>query len=268
MTAPRLLLALGLLSLGACRPLVAPVSGATVRAGDLPADPAALATRLESLFDPRDPVALENSLVVADRLLELDPKSYAAAWQAARSCFWLADAAEGDEKKDRRAWFADRGAKYAERAIAINDKGVEGQYYRGLDLGYLARTRTVGALELVKDIHKAALAAVAADEKYDHAGPLRLLGGVLISAPGWPTSVGDPDDGAEQLAKAVALDPGYPLNQLYYGEALLKTDKPMDAERALLEAERLAQVPEYAWMNPRLRTQADELIAKARGKMR
>ena len=91
---------------------------------------------------------------------------------------------------------------------------------------------------------------------------------VLISAPGWPTSVGDPDEGAERLARAVQLAPEYPLNHLYYGEALLKTDKPVDAERQLLEAERLAQTPEYEWMKPRLRTQADDLIAKARARMR
>jgi hypothetical protein len=259
--------ALALVAAG-CRPERAPVSAATLHAADLPADPAALATRAVELFDLRDPVALENVLVVCDKLLELEPQgphAFDAAWQAARASFWIADAAQGDNA--RRAWFARRGAKYAARAIALDGKRVEGHYYRGLDLGYLARTMTLGAVELVKEIHREAQAAVAADERFDHAGPRRLLGGVLINAPGWPASVGDPDEGAEQLAKAVELAPDYPLNHLYFGEALIKTDKPAEAEKEILEAERLWELPEHAWMKPRLSAEADEQLARARAKL-
>jgi tetratricopeptide (TPR) repeat protein len=255
---------LALVAAAGCHEVRPPESAATIKASELPADVPALARRAEELFQPADPVSLENTLVVCDRILQLDPRNYDAAWQWARSAFWLADAA--GSKKDRRAWFAGKGAEHAARAIAIDTARVEGHYYRGLDLGYLARTRTFGAVELVTPIFKEAQAAVAADEKYDHAGPLRLLGGVLINAPGWPASVGDPDEGADRLARAVALAPDYPLNHLYYGEALIKVGKLAEAEEQLLEAQRLVAVPEHAWMQPRVQAEVDEQLARLRAK--
>jgi len=250
---------------GGCHQIRAPRSAATLNVRDLPADLDALAALAASSFHPEDPVALENVMTICDRMLEIDPRSFVAAWQWARAAFWLADAAGDDH--DRRAWFSERGARRAELAITISPGRVEGHYYRGVDLGYLARTRSLGAVELVQPMYREALAAIAVDERFDHAGPLRLLGGVLINAPGWPASVGDSDEGAERLARAVELAPEFPLNHLYYGEALLKVGKPADARTRLLEARRLLAGPEYSWMKPRVDPQIDALLERARARL-
>lgn len=252
-----------LLALGpGCRPARPPISAATLRASELPADLPALRARSQALFAPADLLALENQLVVCDRILELAPGDFEAAWQWARAAFWLADAAGAE--RERRAWFSQRGAEHAELAVAAQPRRVEGHYYRGVNLGYLARSRTVGALELLQPIYKSALAALGADEAFDHAGPLRLLGGVLINAPSWPASVGDPDEGVERLARAVQLAPEFPLNHLLYGEALLKVDRAAEAEAQLLLAEQQLDQPAFAFLKPRVIAELHERLARAR----
>src|SRR5207253_7301529 len=128
-----------------------------------------------------DRKTLENALIVADKLLATDPsgpRSFDAAWMGARAAFWLADEAEGDD--DRRGWFGRKAATLGARAIEIDPKRAEGHYYRALGQGYVAQTRTVGALDLVKQIAEEAKAAIAADEKFDLGGPHRLYGTVLL----------------------------------------------------------------------------------------
>jgi hypothetical protein len=252
----------GLLALTGCPP-PPPKSAATLRAQDLPADPAKLAEMSAQLVEKGDTVSLENALVVNDRALSIEPGSYAPAWHAAQAAFRLADAAEHD--KGRRAWFAGKGAAYAEGAIKANPKGVEGHFYRAVNLGYLASTKTLGALDLIPDIEHAAKAAVDADEKYDHCGPLRVLGMVLLKAPGWPTSVGDPDEAAERLGRAAQLCPDYEINHLYYGEALIAAGKACDAVKEL-ERVLAAPAPGSDYTEQRTHQEAQEQLAKARAK--
>lgn len=255
--------ALGLLA--GCPKPPPPESAATVNLGQLPDTLEGLHQLAEKLYDPRDPVALENVLAVCERAFELDAKDFTCGWQGARAAFWLADAAGSD--KNRRAWFSDKGDKMAQRAIAAQPDRVEGHYYRALDLGYLAKTKTLGALDLVDIIYKEAQKAVKLDPSYDHAGPLRLLGAVLLSAPGWPASVGDPEEAEEQLKKAVDQAPGYPLNHLYYGEALLANDKAEEAIKQLDQASAQVSQPEYEWMKPRLQAEVDAQLKKARARL-
>ena len=254
-----------LMMVAGCHPAAAPVSVADIKAKDLPSDPAELLKRGDELSQAHDRVSLENALVVCDRLLSLKPDAkmaYAANWMAARASFYLADEAEGNN--DRRAYFGRRGMGYADSAIALDGKGVEGVYYRALDRGYLASTKTIGALDMLGDIAKDAKAAVAADEKFDGAGPLRVLGALLVKAPGWPTSVGDKEEGMDDLKKAVEVAPEHPLNHLYYGEALIENGKKQDAVKELEEAQRLVQGPGWAYMKARVEKEAAEQLEKAK----
>ena len=250
---------------GGCHPAPAPTSVATMKAEDLPSDPAELAKRADELSQAHNRVSLENAMVVCDRILAMKPEpkaAYAANWMGARAAFYLADEAEGDN--DRRAYFGRRGMGYADRAIALDGKSVEGLYYRALDRGYLASTKTIGALDMVGDIAKDAKAAMAADEKFDHGGPLRVLGALLVKAPGWPTSVGDKEEGLDDLKKSVEVAPDHPLNRLYYGEALIENGKKPDAVTELEESLKLVQAPAWAYMKARVEKEAKEQLEKAR----
>jgi tetratricopeptide (TPR) repeat protein len=251
------------MALAGC-PTPPPKSAATVRAEDLPADPNQLAAMRDELYRKGDPVSLENALVVADRALALQPNDYAAAWQGARAAFRLADMAEHD--KGRRAYFGRRAADYGAHAAAVRPNAVEGPYYQALGLGYVASTKTLGALEIVPEIAKAARTAIQLDEKYDHCGPQRLLGALLLKAPGWPTSIGDPDEAMDRLSRAVQLCGDYPANRLYYGEALLAVDRPCDAANEFSSVLQCASNPEWAFTEARAHAEAQQRLGKALSK--
>jgi tetratricopeptide (TPR) repeat protein len=75
--------------------------------------------------------------------------------------------------------------------------------------------------------------AINIDERYDFAGPLRVLGILLLRTPGPPTSIGSPRKGLRLLQRAVELFPDYPENYLYLAEALRDNERPNDARAAL-----------------------------------
>jgi tetratricopeptide (TPR) repeat protein len=141
---------------------------------------------------------------------------YPALWRKARACAWLAE--EFIDKKTR-AQLAEKGIEYGERAIALEPDGVEGHYYLAENRWLAAETRRLGLYAAMPRVRNEALAAVEADEKFDHAGPLRLLGAVYALAPGWPASIGDPEKAIEYLDRALAIDFDYPETWLRYAQA-------------------------------------------------
>ena len=114
---------------------------------------------------------------------------------------------------------------------------VEGQYFLALCLGYVAINANSGAFDLLPEIVNAGKAAAAINESYAYGGPQRLLGMVYLRAPGWPTSIGDPDEALQHLTRAVTIGPDYAPNHLFYAEALLANEKRTEAlhevERAM-----------------------------------
>ena len=261
------LFALALLGATGCPAPPAIESAATVRVAELPADGPALAKMADDFEARGDGVSLENALVVRDRQRAITPTDIEPAWRAAKDAFLLADDAE-DDHKPRRAHFAQKCIDESAAAIAIDGKRVEGHYYRGICLGLLATTKTVGALDLVKELLAAGKAAIAADASFDHGGPERLVGALLLKAPGWPTSVGDSDEALTHLQKAVELDKDFPPNHLWLAEALLANDKPVDAQRELALYDSLPPMAALTdRSSARWKKQADELRGKLAGKM-
>lgn len=178
---------------------------------------------------------MENALLALDKAHELDPKSYEAAWKAARAAAWLADemydVEHPDADKTKRAHFSGRGIEYAKAAMDLAPNRVEGHYYSGINLGLSTTTKTIGAKFMVPSVRDAAKKAMQLDASYDHGGPPRLLGSLYANAPSWPASIGDPDKGVELLAQALKLGPDYPLNNLLLGDALVKAEQYDDAKK-------------------------------------
>ena len=217
------------LALAGC-PAVLPPSlrDATLRPGDLPASVDELAKLAEEESRKETVPSEENVLVAVDRGLQLDGRAVELLWRGARACAWLTEEF-GD--KQRRASFAQKGVDYSRRAVEIDPKRVEAYYYLGINLGQSATTKTVGAYSMVPKVVKAGEAAMKLDERFDHAGPARLIGTVYAKAPPWPASIGDIDEGIKYLARAVELAPDYPQNHLHYGDALTVDNKLDEAER-------------------------------------
>jgi hypothetical protein len=155
--------------------------------------------------------------------------SVEAAWQFARACFDLAEFAVSDEQREE---IANQGIEAARRANALYPDSAEAHYYLALNLGQLARTKTLGALKLVLQMEREFKTTIALNERLNHGGPHRSLGLLYRDAPGWPASIGSKAKARSQLERAAELFPNYPGNRLCLAESYVKW-----GERRALETE-------------------------------
>jgi tetratricopeptide (TPR) repeat protein len=146
------------------------------------------------------------------------PNDAGAAWQLARACF---DRAEYATNNTERALIAEQGIAACRQLLARNVRIVQAHYYLGMNLGQLARTKTLGALKIVDEMEEEFKSARALDEQFDYAGPDRNLGLLYLEAPRF-ASIGDRSKARRHLRKAIELSPDYPENRLNFVEACVK----------------------------------------------
>jgi tetratricopeptide (TPR) repeat protein len=206
---------------------------------------------------------MEYALSGLDKARTLDPQSYEVAWKAAHLCAWIADDQYDD--KSRRASFSSRGADYAKAAVKLNPKGVEGHYYSGINQGFSATTKLVGAKFMVPAVRDEWKKAMQIDSSFDHGGPPRSLGALYSEAPPWPASIGDPDKGVELLQMALKTTNGadWPLNELLLGNALVKAEKYDEAKQHYQKVLVAQATPEDAHFLPKWQQKAKKGIADA-----
>jgi tetratricopeptide (TPR) repeat protein len=154
----------------------------------------------------------------------------AAAWQFARACFDFADFATNDT---RRAALANQGIAACRQVLARDMNSVAAHYYLAMNLGQLARTESLGALKIVKEMEREFKTAAGRDAHFDCAGPVRNLGLLYRNAPGWPASIGSRRKAREWLERAVKLAPDYPENHLNLIESRLQWSERDTAAREL-----------------------------------
>ncbi len=145
-----------------------------------------------------------------------DEQSPEKAWQFSRACF---EKAETVDTSARRESLAKEGIDAARRCLQNLPRSSEGHYYLAMNLGQLARTKSVGALKLVTEMEREFKAAIEFDEKIDHGGPRRTLGILYRDAPGWPASIGSRTKARQELERAAQLFPNFPENRLTLAES-------------------------------------------------
>ncbi len=101
-----------------------------------------------------------------------------------------------------------------------------------MNLGQLARTKSLGALKLVGEMEREFLSARGLDDQFDYAGPDRNLGLLYRDAP-VIGSVGSRSKARKHLQRAVEVAPAYPENRLNLIEACLKWGDRPGASREL-----------------------------------
>ena len=132
------------------------------------------------------------------------------------------DWAEFATNSHQREAIALAGIDACRSVVAGQPKSAAGHYYLAMNLGQLARTKTLGALKLVDEMETEFQITRKLDEDFDYAGPDRNLGLLYSEAPGWPTSIGSRGKARHHLCRAVVLKPNYPENRLNLLEAYLK----------------------------------------------
>ena len=161
----------------------------------------------------------ETNFFAARREFLAAPTNVAVATRLATASFDRAEFATNDTE---RAMLAMAAINPLRELLARHPKTAAAHYYLAMNLGQLARTKTLGALKLVDEMEIEFKAALALDPHLDHAGPDRNLGQLYFQAPGWPASVGSHSKARKHLERAAELAPDFPENRLSLAEAYLK----------------------------------------------
>lgn len=165
---------------------------------------------------------LMRALEGYERAEELVGRTVETMIRRARAILFIAEPQPGSD--EALAW-AEAGEELSRQIVERAPNRVEGHYYEALFIGLKAREKSVPkALLLLPRMASRARRAMEIDETYDDAGPLRLMGMLLITAPPWPASVGDTDEGLELLERAVLLS-DYPRNRLLLAKSLIEDDE-------------------------------------------
>jgi tetratricopeptide (TPR) repeat protein len=157
-----------------------------------------------------------------------EPTNAEAVWQFGRASF---DRAEYAANSDERASLAEAAIEACERALRHNEKNAALHYYLAMNQGQLARTKTLGALRLVRQMETEFQRTADLNPQFDYAGPDRNLGMLYFSAPGWPTSIGSNSKAKQHFLKALQIAPEYPENRLDLLEYYIKTGDDDGAQR-------------------------------------
>ena len=165
----------------------------------------------------------------------VQPASDAALVSVGRDAFDWADIVRAD---DERAAIAQTGIDAMRRLIARSPTNAAAHYWLGMNLGELARTKSLGALKLVREMEDEFERARLLDEHLDFAGPDRSLGMLYRDAPGWPASIGSKKKAREHLERAVQLHPEFPDNQLALLESYEEWSERQNFTRQLQTAEK------------------------------
>lgn len=174
-------------------------------------------------------VRAESELQTRRLAHQLNPTNAEIAWQFARASFDRAEFATNDTE---RAALARPGIKACRDLLARNSNSAPGHYYLGMNLGQLARTKSLGALPIVDEMEVEFSAARMLDEKFDFAGPDRNLGLLYLEAPSIG-SIGSRSKARTHLQRAVELAPEFPENHLNLAEARVRWRDSEGARRVL-----------------------------------
>jgi tetratricopeptide (TPR) repeat protein len=214
--------------------------GPTAPSVPLPADRTALLAEADrTAADGPSGPDLARSLAACRALLAVDPSDGDALWRSARARYLRIAAGQEAEPAEAAALCMSDG----ERARAALP-GAPSAFFHALCMGARAQAVNLEGLGLIKRMVEAGEAARAADPSFAHGGPDRLLGGIYLKAPSWPTSVGDGEAAVEHLEAAVAVAPEWAENHLLLAEALLEEDREDEALAALERARAVLDAPE------------------------
>jgi hypothetical protein len=166
-----------------------------------------------------DPVVRAEKIYLQTRIrYEHERTNPHLMWQLGQACFELADIVDSSSRREK---LANEGIDVCKAALERDPKLAAAQYYYALNLGQLARTKSIGALKLVSQMEAALKQTIKMDPLIDFAGPHRSLGLLYRDAPGWPASIGSRSKARQQLEKAVDLSNDFPENWLCLLESYL-----------------------------------------------
>lgn len=220
------------------------------------ADPIAQADALFASRDNNDNLSRAASLM--EQLTTREPSNYEAWWRIARLRYYLADRQNDQTKKSK---MLQAGVEAARKAIAIDEKRVEGHFWYAANEGEYADLKGVlQSLGLVKTIRKEFEAALAINPSYENGAIYSALGQIDLNLP--RLLGGNDRRGLERLEEGLKVGPDNAELKVSLAEAYQKKGRKDEAKK-LLESVLTANDPARSPKElEELRSKARELLAK------
>jgi hypothetical protein len=215
-----------------------------------------------SFAEPRTPAKVKLSHETSMQSIS-KVNGYAALWRGARACAWLA---RNDSDRSERKRFAEAGMSMGKEAVKRSSTLVESYYYYALSLGAFAELKGTPTRDTVREMRDTVVMALALDPKYDHCGPHRFLGLLMVKSADFPLyAVGTTQEGLKHLETATTECSDYAENNLVYAEALKLEGQYAQAreelEKVIVSARPKDRSAEHdAWLE-----QANELLQDLQG---
>src|SRR5438046_1460344 len=138
--------------------------------------------RADELFAARDNGAnLTQATVLMEQQTVRDASNYDAWWRLARLKYYLADREKDSTKKSK---MLQQGIDAAKKAVALDDKRVEGHFWFAANEGEYADMKgALQSLNMVKTIRKEFEAALKINPSYENGAIYSALGQIDLNLP-------------------------------------------------------------------------------------
>jgi tetratricopeptide (TPR) repeat protein len=188
--------------------------------------------RADSLFTARDSGdSLKQATLLMEQLTTREPSNYEAWWRLTRLRYYLADREKDSSKKSK---LLQAGIDAARKAVALDDKRVEGHFWFAANEGEYADLKgALQSLNLVKTIRKEFEAALAINPAYENGAIYSALGQIDLNLP--RLLGGNDRRGIERLEEGIKVGPNNAELAVTLAEVYGKKGRK-DEARKLLEA--------------------------------
>lgn len=138
--------------------------------------------RVDALFAARDTGDnLKQATLLMEQLTTREPSNYEACWRLARLRYYLADREKDSPRKSK---LLQAGIDAARKAVALDDKRVEGHFWFAANEGEYADMKgALQSLNMVKTIRKEFEAALAINPAYENGAIYSALGQIDLNLP-------------------------------------------------------------------------------------
>jgi tetratricopeptide (TPR) repeat protein len=211
-------------------------------------------TRADELFASRDGGDnLKQATSLMEQAAARDASNYETWWRLARLEYYLADREKDSSRKSK---LLQAGIEAAKKAVALDDKRVEGHFWFAANEGEYADLKgALQSLNLVKTIRKEFEAALAINPSYENGAIYSALGQIDLNLP--RLLGGNERRGIERLEEGLKVGPNNAELAVTLAEVYLKKGRK-DEARKLLESVLSGNDP------ARSPTEMQELKTKAR----
>lgn len=214
----------------------------------------------DALYAARKDMAnVMKGIALIDSQLATNEKQYELLWRQARFYHFVGDRATG---KDRQANF-EKGKAFAEKAVALNDAGLDGHYWLAACIGSVGVERGIlSSLFMVSPMKKELEACIKIDPK--HAATRYVYAQLLYKVPGF--AGGSVKQALEEAKLSVTYDPDVIAHWLNYGIIAAANKDYKTARAALEKAISMPDDPEDPFGSQQDKEEAKAELKKIEGK--